>query len=103
MAKRKTKRHSRPRMKISLAMIGGLLVPVTHLWSVYRATNSLEITGSRASEIMSGYNPLTKKFSVAAMAQGTLPILLGAAISRFIGGRMGVNRQLASMRLPIKL
>ena len=102
MAKKKTKRR-RPRMKISIAMIGGLLVPATHLWNTWRATNNLEITGARASEIFSGYNPLTRRWDLGAMAQGTFPIAIAVFVSRFIGGQMGINRQLASMRLPIKL
>ncbi len=102
MARRKTKRR-RPRMKISIAMIGGLLVPVTHLWSTWRATNNLEITGARATEIFSGYNPLTRRFDLGATAQGLLPVAIGVLVSRFIGGGMGINRQMASMRLPIKL
>ena len=99
MAKKKQRRR-KTGMKLPLAIVMGFAVPVTHLWKTWRATNNLEITGARASEIFTGYNTLTRTFNLGAMGQGTLPIMLGALAHKIVGTGMGVNRMLAAAKIP---
>jgi len=40
-------------------------------------------------------------FHIETVVANVLPILAGAAISKFIGGTMGVNRKLAAAGVPI--
>ena len=106
MAKAKKKHRKSRTPSVSLAVVGGFAPGVGKLWyhfrnpSLHGAGNGFEAAGIEASRIYAGYDPRDGSFNMAWMGLGTFPILIGALVHKFVGGRLGVNRMLGASGIP---
>ena len=99
MARKKRRRGSR-KFTLPIAPIAGLAAGLAH--PVERLING-DIQGSM--EVLK-WNYLglggDNRFNVAGLMQGTMPLVLGLLIHKFIGGApLNANRMLASAGVPI--
>lgn len=65
------------------------------------ASNGIEAVGVEAGRIFLGYDSRNGEFNAGWATLGTLPILAGVLVHKFIGGKLGVNRMLASAGIPV--
>lgn len=101
MAKRAKKRRSgRKKMTIPLAVVAGFAPATVGTFSAFQAGGA-EAGARELSRSMLGYDFGSGAFNFGWMWSGLFPVLMGAFVSRFVGGAMGVNRKLASMGVPL--
>jgi hypothetical protein len=99
---RKTKRRSTRNFKIPVATLVGLGVGmVDPLMKLYHQ----DVRGAMAdlSYRYVGYNLPSKRLDFGGLQQGLLPLVIGALVSKYVGGRpLNLNRYLSGIPL-IKL
>lgn len=93
--------HKRSRTKISIALVAGLLPGAANVWGGFKA-GGLEGAAQTAAVIYTGLDPQTGQWNLAWMGRGTIPILAGFLVSR-IASRIGVNRALGRLGLPVRI
>ena len=108
MAKRrgKTRRKSNG-FKLPVAVVAGFVPGIARTFTHFRnpslhgSSNGIEAAGVEASRIYLGYDPRDGDWNPALLSMGTVPLILGMLVHKFVGGRLGVNRALASAGIPI--
>lgn len=95
-----SKRRSSSGLTIPIAVVGGLIPPTMSIASKF-PVGGLPLMGIEASRILTGYDPNTGEWNWRWLKVGLLPIALGALVHRFVGGKLGVNRALASAGIPL--
>ena len=109
MAKSKKNTYRKPRMKIPLFTVVGLIPGVSNMHragaqKIHDSSgNYLTNLGIEAGRIYGGFDSrigANPKWNMAWMWEGTFPILIGAVMSK-LAGRIGINRVFG--KLPIKL
>lgn len=84
---------------LPIGIIAGLLPGVTRTFATFQASGA-QRASSEALAIYSGYDPMTRQWSIGNMSFGLLPLFAGLALHRFVGGGLGVNRILARSKVP---
>lgn len=96
---RPMRRHSRPKMTIPLAVLGGLVPTVVASLETAKAQGpmgGLKMAGMR----MTGYNPWVGKWYASEMAAGWVPLLAGVFAHK-LANRIGINRAVARAGIPL--
>jgi len=86
----------------SLGIIAGLAPGITRSFGVFQASGA-QAAANEALAIYSGFDPVTRRWTVANMNFGLMPLIAGLLVSRFVGGSLGVNRILGRSRIPIRI
>ena len=100
MAKAKRSRRRGSRFEIPLAIVAGLGIglaePIRQVTMGYpgAAMNTVAYT-------YVAYNPWKKKFDMSGLGRGLVPLLLGIALHKVVGQKMGFNRMLAQSGIPL--
>jgi hypothetical protein len=105
--KRSKKRYSRKHgFTLPIAVVAGIAGGGGRL--VYHAThddhgqgNPISNMAVEAGRIYTGYDSRDGSFNAGLMRYGTLPLVVGIAIHKIVGGMLGVNRLLARTGLPV--
>lgn len=99
MAKAKTHRK-RAGFTLPLAVIAGMAPIALHTMNGYKSGG---ISGALndLSAYTTGYVPADNQWKPAHLVEGMGPVLLGLAVHKFIGGKMGLNRMLANAGVPL--
>lgn len=101
MARGKKKRSYRRKPNISVAVVGGLVPGVIDAWNNGRAYG----IQSGMDKLLQNYTGFSTKegqktFDGARLLKGLVPAFAGVAVHK-IAARLGVNRMLASMKIPL--
>jgi len=109
MAKTKTKtrkvsvKAKRSRGKrgftLPLAAVGGFLPLGSDLVSAVRTGGMHSLQNDLIADL-TGYNKRDDRWSWRYMQSGTIPIVTGMLIHKFVGGKLGVNRALGQAGVP---
>ena len=94
---RKHHKYHKPKMTLPVSIVAGFMPGVTRV--VAARSGGLTGIASEAGRIFIGYDMATGKFNMNSMMMGTLPIILGVLVHK-IANALGVNRFLASKRIP---
>lgn len=101
----KVKRHHRKKkFTLPLGVVAGFTPEIMRIW---RTTNGLKSPGNALrciAEDFAGvglWSPGHVYISPAKAFEGWLPVLLGIAAHAIVGQRLGVNRMIARMGIPI--
>jgi hypothetical protein len=89
MARRK-KRRSRGSVKLPIGVLAGLGVGMAEPIGKALQGRWKEV-GDDLSYRYIGYNANSKQFDINGLKQGLLPLIIGALVSRYVGGRSGLN------------
>jgi len=89
--------HHKRQITIPISIVAGFAPGIGAVATQFPNVKNMT---SVASIVYLGYDPSTNKFNPRTMAAGTLPVLLGVAVHKFIGGTFGVNRMLAAAGVP---
>lgn len=107
MARRKTKHRRKKQMTLPISVVAGFAPGLSRLWTHFQnpglhgASNGIEALGIEAGRIYLGYDSRDGSWNGALMTLGTYPAIGGVLVHKFIGGKLGVNRMLASAGIPI--
>lgn len=98
----KVNRRSKGRkLTIPLAVVAGFTPAVTHIVGEARASGWRRALTVQVPKSVLAYNPDNREWGLAYMNQGLTSILLGMIAHYLIGTRLGVNRMLGRMRIPL--
>lgn len=106
MAKRRKFHRRKTSFTVPISVVAGFAPGLSKVFyhftnpGVHGATNGIEAAGIEASRIYTGYDPRTGRWNASLLGLGTIPILIGGLVHKFIGGKLGVNRMLAASRIP---
>lgn len=108
MAKRRKKGYRRPRMKIALLPLIGMLMALANIHragneKIHGGSTYFSNAGTEAGRILLGVDNrigAKPKFNAGWLWEGTFPILFGV-VGHKIAGKVGVNK--AFSKLPINL
>ena len=92
--------HRKASMTIPVAALAGfapLAIEAVGAWKAGGPANM----ASRVLIKTTGYNTQDGKWYGAQMMEGLGPIVLGLMVHKYIGGKMGINRQLARSGIPL--
>jgi hypothetical protein len=92
--------HRAKKMTIPVAMIAGF-APLVSGTVGYIQKDGLAGGTWFATQALTGYDTQVGKFWAPNLKKGLLPIVLGMAIHKFVGGTLGVNRMLAGAGVPL--
>lgn len=98
MAKSKSKRRSRKKFTLPVAVIAGFLPGVGASISDFQ-TYGMKGATTMMSRRYIGFDPQSNTFRPGMMWGGTFPLLLGLIVHK-VAVIMGVNRALASAGIP---
>ena len=97
MAKKKKRRYS---MTIPLAPIIGLAAGMAKPAQKLMA-GDIEGAIEELSWNYLGYSPARKQFDITALVNGTLPLVVGLLVHKFVGGApLNFNKILAAAKVP---
>jgi len=85
---------------VPVGLIAGMLPGVTRSFSVFQARGAQQ-GANEALAIYTGFDPLTRQWSIANMQFGLIPLIAGLLLSQFVGGGLGINRMLSRARVPL--
>lgn len=86
---------------LPVAVVAGFAPGVMRLATVVKNGGGIEQVGTIAAVQYLGYDTINGKMNLQSMKFGTLPILLGMLVHKFVGGTMGVNRMMAKAGIPV--
>jgi len=97
------RRSSKPRrrakstipMAVVLGALPGLAASMQWLRGGFTPANMNGVVG-----VWTGFNVGQRSFSISTAAQGLMPLVIGLLAHKFIGQGLGINRVLASARIP---
>ena len=95
---KKSKHHRRHGFTLPIAVVTGFMPLGLRVWS--KQGSGIQAMGNEVTKNVLGYDWTTGTFDFSMLKFGTLPIILGILIHKFVGGSLGVNRMLASARVP---
>jgi len=99
--RRSSKRGFGGGRKISIAMVAGLIPGIT--WAAYPATaGNWQHAGERAIAAYTGYYLPEKRFRIEFLNYGLWPLLGGLVVSK-AADMLGLNKLVASLKLPVKI
>lgn len=85
---------------VPMGVIAGMLPGVARSFSVFQLQGA-QAAANEFISIYSGFDPITRRFSVANLGYGLMPLFAGLMLSRVVGGMLGVNRLLGRSRIPL--
>jgi hypothetical protein len=100
-------RHAGHRRKakftIPLAVVGGFMPFASWSYTTIRADGHWNGFATWSKYAPKRFIPINEsgKFDASKLSVGIVPILMGFAVHRFVGGKMGVNKALARMGIPL--
>ena len=97
-ASRGKTKHRRGKTTIPLAVVAGF-VPLGATAIGLVQSNGIQGLAALPSYLIP-YDFVNHRFTMENTYKGLGPILGGIAVHKFIGGKLGVNRALASARIP---
>lgn len=100
MARRK-RSHRRKGFTLPVAAIAGFAPLAGGLIERASWPNAGQEIAKQMSRTLVGYDYTTGQFNWRWLSYGTFPIIAGLAVHKFVGGRLGVNRMLASAGVPL--
>lgn len=107
MARNKKRWYHKPKMTIPLAIVAGFIPGVSNVVTHFK-NDGIEGAGAEASRIFLGYASTNKYgyndkigFHPYLLKYGTLPVVAGFMAHWLIGGKLGVNRMLGRMGIPL--
>lgn len=101
MAKRSKRRfHSKPKMTIPLAIVGGFVPMGAKLLNDWRAYGDINIITRELGQMTTGFDWTTGKWSFNQLKFGAFPIIAGFAIHK-LAGKFGINRAIAKAGIPL--
>lgn len=100
VSKSKTKRvHRKTKMTLPLSVILGFTPLVAKGIGDFRSGGVSGLRNTVSAVVP--WNFQTMKPSVSNLGYGLIPIVLGIAVHKFVGGTLGVNRALGRMGMPL--
>lgn len=95
----RTKKHHRRGKGITfpIAVVAGFIPAAVDLWG--KKDNPMAL-GNEASRIFLGWDYWDANFDLQRMKWGTLPIIIGLLVHKFVGGKLGINKMLARSGVP---
>lgn len=99
MAKKRHYFKSR-KLEIPLAVVAGFAAPTIKIYEHYRQMGGISAAAREAGRILTGFDFWDGRFVPRATLFGLVPIVAGALVHRFVGGRLGVNRTLRNAGIP---
>jgi hypothetical protein len=101
MATKTRRRNGKRRggFTLPIAVIAGFMPGAWRLWE--KRGGGLNLVANEAGRIYIGYDSWTGAWGFDSLKFGTLPIILGMAVHKVIGGMLGVNRLIARSGLPV--
>lgn len=97
MAKRKRRKRE---MTIPIATVAGLAAGMAEPAGALMA-GDIQHALAVISYNYTGYNPEDKTWDPMRMQRGLLPLVIGALVSKFVGGKpLNINRRLAAAGIP---
>ena len=100
-------RHHKHGFTLPIAVVAGFTPGLSRMWYHFNnpgesgASSGIEAVGTEAGRIYLGYDPRDGSFTPYYMTFGTLPIVIGWLIHKFVGGKLGVNKMLSQAGIPI--
>jgi len=95
----KRKHHSRPKMTISLAVIGGLAPTAYSTYYGYKSDGARGAMGNLGMRL-TGYDFRDGKFKLQELWNGVGPLLLGGLVHK-MANQMGLNRMISKAGIPV--
>jgi hypothetical protein len=96
---RLTRRHHKPKMTVSLAILAGLAPTAVFAAEGFSAGGISEV-GHRLTGRLTGWDTGTSKWSMAELGKGWIPILGGVLVHK-LANRFGINRMIAQSGIPL--
>lgn len=94
--KKRTRRNSGP--QFPLAIVAGLVPGLATVTNAFQSGGFQEASRQMGIAYL-GYDSAIGRWSIDGMWQGSIPLVLGLVVHR-LAGTLGINRQLASARVP---
>lgn len=92
------KSHRRAGFRLPLAVVAGFTPLAMNIYSV--SGQGLQRMGWMATQALTGYDTDVKRWWAPNLNKGLTPIMLGLIVHK-IAGRLGINRALGSMGVPL--
>jgi len=92
--------RTKAKMTIPVGVIAGFMPLAVNTYTHFRS-GGIKGAGVEATRIMTGWNQETQKWESWRLRYGLLPMVLGFAVHKFIGGSLGVNRMIAAAGIPL--
>lgn len=93
--------RGKPKFTIPLAAVAGFAPLGMAIYDDIKTGNGISDIPYTLSASLTGYNMVSKKWEPRNLMVGLIPIGLGLAVHKFIGGTLGVNRMLARSGIPV--
>jgi hypothetical protein len=97
-SKNKGSRRGSNGIKVPVAVVAGFLPGIIKVWEAW--PQGASAAAREAGRVYLGTDFWDAKFNWQWLWYGTLPIIAGALVHRFVGGAMGVNRALGRAGIP---
>jgi hypothetical protein len=98
----KGKHHKRPGMTIPLAVVAGFVPTGAYALAGFRQGGERGMTEgfARITARLTGYSITEERWHWGELAKGWAPVLIGFGVHK-LASRMGINRQIARMGIPL--
>ena len=100
MARSDPKRRRSRQMTIPVAAVAGFL-PLAGVVMQSMKDGGPSLVGYNVVSNLTGYDIPSHTWNWRYMERGTIPIVAGMLIHKFIGGKLGVNRMLSRAGVPL--
>lgn len=100
MAKTKRRVSRARQIRIPILTVAGLIPAVSGTWQFYQGYKSWRMALNWLCQAMTGYDFIENKWELADLKMGLMPAALGILGSKFLGGRLGINRILGNLGVP---
>jgi len=109
MAKTKTvtryvkakRRRSKGGFTLPLAAIGGFIPMVSYAYDVGYKGEGIKGFGKQIVYQTTGFDTYSGTWHWEGISRGLGPVILGLMVHKFVGGKLGINRMLASAGVPL--
>jgi hypothetical protein len=99
---RLSKKRHKPKMTVSLATLAGFVPTGGYALAGFRRGGEAGLTEgiARITVRLTGYSITEEKFHGSELARGWGPVLLGFGVHK-LANKIGINRQIARMGIPL--
>jgi len=99
MATKRMTHRKKTSFTLPLAVVAGFMPMGWQVWQHAKIGDYANIPLA-ISEGLTGYNYIDRSWSLGNLKSGLLPIGLGFAVHKYIGGTLGLNRMIARAGIP---
>lgn len=100
MAKKRRHHRSGGGFTLPIAVLAGFMPMTSYTLRAY-GNGGFNAAGDAIIESLTGYSPAVRQFHPDKLVMGTGSIVAGLLVHRIVGGKLGVNRALASAGVPL--